>query len=457
MMVLLRKNLFRPVDGASLAAFRMGFGLLGLGYVARLLHRGWISRHWIEPVYHFHYPGFDWVSPWPGDGLYLHVGVMAVCAACVAAGLFHRVAAFVFALGFTHLFLLEAAEFENHYYLFLLLCWIMVIAPAHRVWSVDAWRRGGAAGEFVPAWAVYLLRAQWAVVFLFGALSKLNGDWLRGWPLMMWRPDAPRIALLGPFFDEPWMALLWSYTGIFFDLSIVPLLLYRPTRDFAFVALCMFFGIAFLVLGVGFFAAMGVVSATLFYGPSWPRKLLGLAPARDPAAVVPGASRLQSLGSVLILSYLLLQLLLPMRHWLYAGDASWTEEAHYFAWRMMLRDKRAEVRFRVTNPVTGDTTEPDPRQWLTERQLWRMARRPELIHQFARYLSDAYRDAEVRVESSVSLNGRRHQAMVDPTVDLAAEPYRWFSAAPWILENREPLRARSVVLAELRDPSYPPW
>jgi hypothetical protein len=46
--------------------------------------------------------------------------------------------------------------------------------------------------------------------------------------------------------------------------------------------------------------------------------------------------------------------------------------------------------------------------------------------------------------------------MIDPAVDLAAEPYRWFEAAPWIPENREPLRPRAEVLAELREPSYPP-
>lgn len=455
-MAFLRDRLLLPVDGASLAAFRIGFGLFGIGYIAYLLRSDWIARHWIEPAFHFHFPGFHWVAPWPGDGLYLHVGVMAVCAACIALGAFYRVAALVFALGFSHLFLLEAAEFENHNHLFLLLCWILVITPAHRAFSVDSWRHGGAAGELVPAWAVYLLRAQWAVVFLFGSLSKLNGDWLRGWPLMLWLPDAPKIAVLGPFFDEPWMALLWSYTGIIFDLSIVPLLLYRPTRDFAFVVFFMFFGIAYLVLGVGFFATMGILSATLFYGPSWPRQLLGLSPARTPASTKPGDPRLQALGCILILSYLLLQLLFPMRHWLYAGDASWTEEGHDFAWRMMLRDKRADVRFRVTDPATGDIFEPEPRQWLTERQLWRMARRPELIHQFARYLSDEYGGAEVRVESSVSLNGRRRLPMVDPAVDLAAEPYRWFGAAPWILANREPLRPRSVVLAEPRAPSYPP-
>ena len=65
-MAFLQKILFRPVDGASLAAFRIGFGLLGVGYTAFLFREDWIAQRWIEPVFHFYYPGFRWVAPWPG-------------------------------------------------------------------------------------------------------------------------------------------------------------------------------------------------------------------------------------------------------------------------------------------------------------------------------------------------------------------------------------------------------
>lgn len=51
--------------------------------------------------------------------------------------------------------------------------------------------------------------------------------------------------------------------------------------------------------------------------------------------------------------YLLVQLLLPLRHLLYAGDPSWTEEGHRYAWHMKLRDKDAEAVFHVVDGQTG--------------------------------------------------------------------------------------------------------
>ena len=37
--------------------------------------------------------------------------------------------------------------------------------------------------------------------------------------------------------------------------------------------------------------------------------------------------------------YEVFQLLFPLRHYLYPGPVSWTEEVHYLAWQMKLRAK----------------------------------------------------------------------------------------------------------------------
>src|SRR5688572_28868545 len=99
--------LARPVDGASLAAFRVMFGLLLAWEVVRYFEHGWIERYYIRPTFHFTYPLFEFVSPWPGYGMYLHFAIMGVLALCVALGSFYRVSAALFWLAFTYVFLLD--------------------------------------------------------------------------------------------------------------------------------------------------------------------------------------------------------------------------------------------------------------------------------------------------------------------------------------------------------------
>jgi vitamin K-dependent gamma-carboxylase len=48
--------------------------------------------------------------------------------------------------------------------------------------------------------------------------------------------------------------------------------------------------------------------------------------------------------------YLLVQVLMPLRHWVYPGKVHWTEEGHCFVWHMKLRDKEAIVQLNDREP-----------------------------------------------------------------------------------------------------------
>ena len=136
-------------------------------------------------------------------------------------------------------------------------------------------------------------------------------------------------------------------------------------------------------------------------------------------------------------AYVALQLLVPLRHFLYPGDVSWTEEGHCFAWHMKLRDKTADALFVVTDPVTLRSWTVRPEHFLPRWQARKMATRPDMILQFSAHLADQARRAglgrvEVRARVLASLNGRRHRLLVDPAVDLAAQqrslrPARWIT------------------------------
>ena len=395
------RELSAPVDIASLACFRIVFGGLMLLEVAVYLKKGWVQSLFIDPKFHFTFPGFDWVKPWPGHGMVIEFWVMAAASLCMALGLFHRVAAAVFFIGITHVFLCESAEYLNHLYLICLIAFLMIFVPAHRAWSVDAWRKPSIRWNTVPA-------------------CRLNPASLRGDPLRMWLAKRTDFPVIGRWFTEDWMVYAFSYSGLVLDLAIVPLLLWKRTRLAAYLLVLCFNGMNAMLFNIGIFPWMMIGASLLFFPPEWPR--FGRKPKGDPGRSPP--------------VFLAVQLLIPLRHWLYPGDVAWTEEGHYFSWRMKLRDKQAETSFAITDPASRHSWEIEPGEFLTERQKFRMNGHPDLIHQFALHLAGEYRreygmDVEVRAKSSASLNGREPAMLLDPECDLAREA-RGFRPKTWI-------------------------
>src|SRR6266446_4953294 len=159
----LQKSAFTSVNIASLVFFRIAFGLLMVWEVYRYFANGWIAQHWLEPRFLFKYYGFSWVHPWPGQWLYVHLAALGLFALFIAAGFLYRISAALFFLSYTYFFLLDEAWYVNHTYLICLFSFLLIFVPAHRAFSVDAWRRPRLRSNTTPAWTLWLLRAQMAV------------------------------------------------------------------------------------------------------------------------------------------------------------------------------------------------------------------------------------------------------------------------------------------------------
>jgi vitamin K-dependent gamma-carboxylase len=165
------------------------------------------------------------------------------------------------------------------------------------------------------------------------------------------------------------------------------------------------------------------------------------------ASSCPSLSASQKLVAGVLAAYLAVQLLLPLRHYLYPGNVSWTEEGHNFAWHMKLRTKEGEAVFTVTHPGTGQTWIINSKDYLKPHQV-KMTTKPDLIVQFSHYLAEekrraGYENVEVRARVMVSLNGRQPQLLVDPNVDLAKESVSLLPAS-WIVPLTTPLGTRST-------------
>ena len=268
-----RDFLFAPVDIASLVCFRILFGAMMVYHVASTLKSGWIDYLYVRPVMHFTYPGFGWVQPWPGQGMYWHFYVMAAAAAGITFGACYRLCAFVFAMGMAHVFLIEKAFYLNHYYLIVLLSGLLVVLPAHRALSIDSWLRPSLRSQSVPAWTLWLLRLQLAIPYFYGGLAKLDSDWLQGYPLGMWLKRRADLPWIGPWLEHASAGIVFAYGGMLLDLLIVPLLLWKRTRWPAYILAIVFHGLNSVLFEIGIFPWLMMAATLIFFPPDWPRRL----------------------------------------------------------------------------------------------------------------------------------------------------------------------------------------
>ncbi len=429
------------VDAASLAVFRIVFGLVGVFIVVRFFAYGWIDELYVAPAHHFTYLGFGWVKPWPGLGMHLHFAALGLLAFGIAAGYRYRVCALLFFLGFTYVELLDKTAYLNHYYFAALVSLLMVFLPLNRSLSVDAWLKSRTLWGTVPVGTLWLFRAQLAAVYVFAGIAKLNGDWLlEAQPLRIWLQDHTGLALVGPLMGEAWVAYTFSWGGAFFDLTIVAWLMWKRTRPVAYVVLAVFHLLTYLLFPeIGVFPWLMMGAALLFFPPDWPRRLLSPVTRRreprpstssggkdTPRSATEGRheGRLRTVIIVAVSIFVIAQLLLPLRHYAYPGNVRWNEEGYRFAWRVLLNEKVGLVEFRVHDPVTGQRWRAWPEDYLTPLQSERMATQPDMIlataHIIARDFANRGHDSvQVFADVFVAMNGRESARLVDPQANLA--------------------------------------
>ncbi|KAA5542167.1 hypothetical protein FYK55_15270 [Roseiconus nitratireducens] len=366
-----------PVDGASLAAFRICFGLVMAWHIGKFLIPTDgvrpLDLYYVNPPWHFTYLGFEWVRPWAEPWLSIHFGVAVISALLVAAGLFYRAAATTLFLSYGYIFLLEATNYNNHYYLMCLLAFLLLCMPAATRFSIDnligfhprgnqapasEWAEG-----MIPFWPVFLLRFQIFIVYFFGGLAKLNTDWLTGEPLFaigdQLRLTADRLVGLPDNVQTIHFCLLLAWGGLIFDLAIGFLLLWKRTRWLAITLTFLFHFHNHFMFPIGVFPTMAFTASLIYFSPDWPlrltKRLGGFAwRAREPsdsAKVTPHAFPMPGYAFALVCLFLTWQSVWPLRHHFISGDANWTEEAQDFSWRMMLRSKAAGyLTYRVVDP-----------------------------------------------------------------------------------------------------------
>ena len=453
----IRELLGRQVDASSLGLFRILWGILMVWESIRKLPK--VSGMYSPEYFHFTYPMFPFMKPFPEVWMmYTEVWIMITAAVLITLGLFFRYASAVFLFGYTHLFLIEKLYYNNHFYLTILIAFLMMVSCADVCYSIP-WllkrRQGIKANPTLPIWNLILLRGQVVVLYFFGGIAKLNSDWLQGEPVRYWFAHKGPDHVFSPFIGEEWFVWMVCWTGLILDLTVGFFLLNRKFRLPAILVLITFHTMNHFIFNIGLFPYIGISLCLLFIDPDRPRIVFSWLAKhwfgwketileKKPKAIlnkkVAKPLPVHWSVAVFVCAYLAVQILWPLRTWFYRDNPSWTEVGHTFSWRMMLRHKDGFLQFVFDPPEAERYLEQHPEilPKVGKAHVQRMVKNPHFILQYAHALSDSLEkngvhDVKIRCISVVSLNGRPYQVMIDPKTDLATASYGLLEVPDWIL------------------------
>jgi len=427
--------LFKPMNNSSLVLFRMAFGLLMAVHMVYMIACGQLHRNFIEPPFTFSFIGFEWLQPLPGQGMLVYAWVMAGLSVLVALGAWYRLSVILLALMWTALYLMQKADYNNHYYLMLILSWFMCIVPANRRLSVDVSRNTSLSSDVCPTWVYVLFMVQTGIMYGYAAISKLDPDWLSGRFLEIMFSRYRSHEYLAFLYNSHHFQLFIAYGGITFDALVVPLLCFTRTRYFALGAAIFFHLFNAYTFHIGIFPFLALSLCLFFFHDKLGRWIGG-----KPEAVADGKGkplRFRAPFTILIMLYFFIQLALPLRHIMFPGDVLWTDEGYRLSWKMMLRTKSGQIRFKVVDPTTNQAWYDDPSQRLHKTHVMWLAGSPDMIWQYAQRLKKefaqkGFTNVEVYALGQVSMNRRPYQPLVDSTIDLGKVKWEPFRHAYWI-------------------------
>ena len=436
---MLYRFLFKKIDNSSLILFRICFGILIACESYGAIITGWVKRTLIEPKFTFSFIGFEWLQPLPGNGMYFYFFIMGTLGLLIALGYKYRLSMLSFAVLWTGVYLMQKSSYNNHYYLLVLISFIMVFLPANKAVSLDAKTHPKIASNAMPNWVKWLIILQLFIVYTYASVAKIYGDWLDFSFIAMLMKGKANYPIIGAWLQTPWIHKVIATFGILFDFLIVPALLWKPTRNIAFAFAIFFHLFNSIVFQIGIFPYLSLAFVAFFYDGTTIKNIFFKKKVAYTGNEIATAKYLPLFYTITMM-YFALQLTLPIRHYFIKDDVLWTEEGHRMSWRMMLRNRVGLMQFKVVNKTTNKEFRVNLNDYVTKKQRRMLISHPDFIWQFAQRLKKEYAEKGETIEvyaqhSKISINGKRYEPFIDGNVNLAAVPWQQFTHHEWILPS----------------------
>ena len=437
---MLNRWLFQHIDNSALIIFRVFFGLLIALESFGAIITGWVRQTLIEPEFTFSFIGFEWLQPLPGMWMYAYFGIMGIFGIGVMLGYKYRISIIAFTVLWAGVYFMQKSSYNNHYYLLVLLNVFMCVLPANKYFSLDVRQNPSLLKQSMPRWCSLIIIVQMTIVYTYASIAKIYPDWLDTTVMEMLMQSKKEYFVIGDLLQQKWLHHMLAYGGLLFDLLIIPLLLWKPTRKWAFISAILFHLFNSIVFQIGIFPYMSLALCVFFFPTKAIQKIFFKnKPFYDEAEeVIPNY---KPFLVAVFGFYFMVQIGLPLRHWFIKDDVLWTEEAHRLSWRMMLRSKYGIAHYTIIDKETNEKTRVKLDDYLTKKQIGIASSKPDVIWQFAQRLKQKFETdgntVEIYVDCRISVNGKPLKLLIDPKIDLASVKWDAFNHNDWILPSNE--------------------
>ncbi|MEL6558299.1 MAG: HTTM domain-containing protein [Bacteroidota bacterium] len=412
--------LFRKRDIRQLAILRIIIGTWFFVDLLSMLVSGYVKEAYVEATMNFAFYGFEWIKPLPGAGMYGLYIFLTITTIGIITGYRYRLSLGLFLIGFSYVFLCDIVYTLNKFYLFILLAIMLLFTDGHKSISVVAKNK---QIKTIDNWQILIFQFLFALIYTLSGISKINLDWLlHAEPLIFFYKNKIPFKWLS---NDMYVLLVYTFTycGVTFDLTISWLLAYRKTNFIANILQALFHLLNFAILHIGSLSLFSIMITWLLFPTPWlKRKLRYLTELSEDISRSLQSRKLVIMG---LSFFILINILIPTRHFIVGTEVNWTEKGHRFSWRLMTRAKRgSSANFTVVDNNTGEKYNINERKILTSRQYRKMAAETDLVLAFADYLKGDYEKrlshSNISVYATVltKLNGRDKNYLIDPELDL---------------------------------------
>lgn len=430
-MEKLMQFLYKPVSPVSSGLFRVVFGAL------MFFQFYYVENYIVDSLtlskFFLKYDFFNWITITSPENLKVVFKVSMIFSVFYILGVFYRFAALVMFLGWTYIFLLDAGHYNNHYYLNSLLLFVSIFVQADSFLSIKSYFKGG---KNIPRWNVEVFKIQMFLVYFYGAIAKLNVDWLNGVPLSYWLgKDFSLLGVFTPSFSFVFMA----WFGLFFDFFVGFMLYHKKLKFYSLIFIVPFHVVNHFIWNIGIFPWTAIAICVFYFNEEITDFLkVKLEDTQNKLKI----SFKKKLILFFLAVYLLFQVLMPLRQHLITGETNWHGYGNFFAWRMMLADRQGAARvvlYSENNEKLGDVQIED---YVNVLQFGRMIHAPMHFIKFAHYIDSEIQsfpqnknlgDIKVKVLAFKTINNRPFAPLIDSSLDLSNEKYVIFNKGRFII------------------------